>query len=132
MGERRTTCRPIGRLSVAVLIVILTVTSVLGAGCAEAPSGAVANAHASIGAALIHAQPSAGRGEDGAGSGRTAAQERTVEELPPSQVTQPPAGQQPVDLWLVPLVSSPAVPSAHHTVRSSRAVPGNPSRAPPA
>ncbi|WP_091553907.1 hypothetical protein [Micromonospora pattaloongensis] len=73
----------------AVLLAILTVTSIHGATSVAVPAGAIATAHASIGAALVPPTPSVGRGIADESDADGAARQRGDEELPRPEI--PPA-----------------------------------------
>ncbi|GAB2919614.1 hypothetical protein GCM10027280_03320 [Micromonospora polyrhachis] len=133
MGGGHLTRRPVGWLLAAALFVILSITSVLGAGFAAAPAVAIAAGPASIGAALFHPTPSVGRDDEKAAGGEASAREHSFEERHQPRDGQLPAATRPAALWVAPLESSePVLIGRSEPALSSRAVPGNPSRAPPA
>ncbi|GAB3145606.1 hypothetical protein GCM10027290_25760 [Micromonospora sonneratiae] len=120
------------RLIAAALYFVVSITSVLGAGIAAAPAGAIATGPASIGAALFHQAPSVGRGEQRAAPGPTTARDQLVEEWREPVTGQLLAVARPFVTWPTP-TEAVSEPVAHReSTAPSRVVPGNPSRAPPA
>lgn len=125
--------RPVGWLIAAALFLILSITSVLGAGFAAAPAVAIAAGPASIGAALFHPTPSVGRDDEKAAGGEASDREHSFEERRQPGVGQLFAVTRPAKVWVASLASpEPALIGHSAPALSSRAVPGNPSRAPPA
>ncbi|MFK3980356.1 hypothetical protein ACI2K4_08240 [Micromonospora sp. NPDC050397] len=132
MWDGRLTRRPVGRLLVAVLVALLSLVAVHGAGSAATPAGALATPHASIGAAPHQPGLGAiGRGEQDAGPRRSAVSAHSEQELPP------PAPRL-VAVTVAPVVAPPAPAVAAAPVTTDRAGPhgrtvsGRSSRAPPA
>jgi hypothetical protein len=126
------TRRPIGRLLAAALLAVLWTTSVHGAASPTVPAGAIATAHASVGAALVQQNPAAGRGDEVAGPERAGTPHTTEELLPPEVgwqpvATRPATGHHPVG------TAEPAQPAGLRTAAAprSRVVPGHLGRAPP-
>ncbi|MEV4629151.1 hypothetical protein AB0J90_23105 [Micromonospora sp. NPDC049523] len=131
MWDGRLIRRPIGRLVVAVLLTLLSLTAVHGASSADTPAGALASPHASIGAALQHNTPVHGRGEAETGSGRGAARALAGAELRPPAPESVAVRVRSVALPVVPVeVSAPI--TGHRAAPRSRTVSGPSSRAPPA
>ncbi|MGW0433230.1 hypothetical protein ACWDV4_11920 [Micromonospora sp. NPDC003197] len=125
--------RPVGWLIAAALFVILSITSVLGAGFAAAPAVAIAAGPASIGAALFHPTPSVGRDDEKTAGSEASAREHSFEERHQPGAGQLPAVTRSAPVWVASLGSAePALIGRSEPALSSRAVPGNPSRAPPA
>lgn len=150
MWDGRLTRRPVGRLLVAVLVTLLSLVTVHGAGSADTPAGALATPHASIGAALHQPGLGAiGRGDQESGSRRSAVSALAGQELPPltprpaavSALTGqelPPLTPRSAAVTVAPVVvpAAPAVAAASVTgdraVPRGRTVSGRSSRAPPA
>lgn len=131
MGRTGTACRPLPWLFAAVIAALLSITSVHGATSVAAPAGAMANAYASIGAALFRQPAPAGRGEE-TGEARAAARpDPAAEPRPPADPPTPPgvAGTGPAVDGTVggAALSPPAGPGL-----TSRLPTGTGARAPPA
>ncbi|MFI6759571.1 hypothetical protein ACIBF5_10600 [Micromonospora sp. NPDC050417] len=131
MWDGRLTHRPVGRLLVAVLVTLLSLVAVHGAGSADTPAGALATPHASIGAALHQAHSALGREDQETGSRRSAVPGVNLRDLPP------PAPE--LFAVAVAAVTAPNVSAVAEAPRGvdqaeprARTVPGPSSRAPPA
>ncbi|BCJ67093.1 hypothetical protein [Polymorphospora rubra] len=133
MRGRTQARRPIDRLLAAVLFTVLAITFVHGAASAAVPAGAIAQAHASMGAALFPPAPSAGAGTDSeSGTGRATTRQWTYEELRRPAVEQVQLGNPSVPPELEPAppdLSRATPPGARLPERPVGAQPG---RAPPA
>ncbi|MEV0729080.1 MULTISPECIES: hypothetical protein [Polymorphospora] len=132
MRGRTQALRPIDRLLAAVLFTVLAITFVHGAASAAVPAGAIAQAHASIGAALFPLASSTGAGTDSdAGAGRATNRQWTYEELRRPAVEQVQLGNPtvPPEPEPEPLDLSRAAPPGARLPESP--VGAQPGRAPP-
>nr|MDT0657073.1 hypothetical protein [Micromonospora sp. DSM 115978] len=134
MRAAHRTCRPTGRLLAVALLAVLWTTSVHGAASASVPAGAIATAHASVGAALIQQNPATGRADEIGGSGRAVAQPDGEEWLPPGGGDRLPAGARTAEPYPAVATTDPAGSPGREPdgAPRTRAVPGHPGRAPPA
>lgn len=132
MGRGRATRRPIGRLLAAALLSIVWTTAVHGAASATVPVGAIATAHASVGAALVQPGATASRGAGEAGPSGVVGRWTTEELLPPSGELLP-ARTPAIGAWAA-LGASEATDvrlTPGDSAARTRSVPGHPTRAPP-
>jgi len=130
MGRTRAVPIPLFRLLVAAIAVLLSSTSVHGAASVAAPAGAMANAHASIGAAHFRHGTPTGRAAD-AGHGRAVQPDLSMAFGSPTD-HPPNAGSVPHS-FTIPMSSLPAdrIRPAGPNL-TSRPVGGTPARSPPA
>lgn len=130
MGRTRAVQKPLSRLLVAAIAILLSATSVHGAASVAAPAGAMANAHASIGAAHFRQGTPTGRAAD-AGHGRAALPDASMAFGSPTD-HPPSAGNDsrpyPIIAALLPMDWARQAESNLAT----RTIRGTPARAPPA
>lgn len=132
MGREHATRRPIRRLLAAALLSIVWTTAVHGATSATVPAGAIAAAHAPVGAALIHPGATASRDAGEAGPSGNVGRWTTEELLPPTGELLPagtPATAARATLG-TPSGADVRLTRGDSAARS-RSVPGHPTRAPP-
>lgn len=130
MGRTHAVPTSFFRLLVAAIAVLLSATSVHGAASVAAPAGAMANAHASIGAAHFRHGTTSGRAAD-AGHGR--AVQAGLSMAFGSPTDHPPLAGSVATSFTITMSALPAdrIRPAGSNL-TSRPVGGTPARAPPA